>query len=72
MTDIFNNDESDFEMLSSQPEKERFLKVPEETTFKFKLDYSYSTEGKRKFGYKLKKGLDLPYKACVGGMQLQF
>lgn len=59
---------SGFEMLSSQGRKESFSMVPEDTVFRFKIFDSYKT---KKFGYKLKEGVELPCVKEVGGFLIK-
>ena len=54
-----------FELLSSQGGKEAFTEVPEEIAFRFKIIDATKT---RKFGYKLKAGVELPCLKDVGGL----
>ena len=61
------DDESDFEIFSSQPEKPVHETNPSEKKYKFKLIFS-SDEHPRKFCYVLKAGTKLPHVARnVGG-----
>ena len=60
-----DGDES-FELLSSQPEKAFFDRVPSDKVFKFKL--IPNSGNSRKICYKLKAGTELPHVAVnVGG-----
>ena len=61
------DDNSDFEFMSSQPDKKMYESAPQDTKFKFKLLFKDS-EKPRKIGYLLKAGIPLPYVASnVGG-----
>ena len=64
-----DNDDSNsgFMLLSSQPERKQFDKVPEETLFKFKIHTS-DQDGPRKVSYKLKEGRTLPYSTVISGL----
>ena len=59
------SDESDFEIMSSQPEKQVFSSAPEDIIFKFKVQPLVGSL--RKFGYRLKEGTNLPYTSFTGG-----
>ena len=59
------SDDSDFEILSSQPEKQIYSSVPNETIYKFKIQPLVGSS--RKFGYRLKQGTPLPYTTLTGG-----
>ena len=59
------SDESDFEIMSSQPEKQVFSSAPEDIIFKFKVQPLVGSL--RKFGYGLKEGTNLPYTSFTGG-----
>ena len=59
------SDESEFEIMSSQPERQAHSIVPEDTVFKFKVQPLVGVL--RKFGYKLKMGYKLPYTTTTGG-----
>ena len=56
---------SNFEMLSSQGKKNAYSEVPQETLFRFKIIETTKT---KKFGYKLKAGVELPCVKDVGGV----
>ena len=62
---------SGFEMISSQPDKLSYETVPEETVYRFKFLTSLMSTPK-KIGYKLKKGVSLPYSINSGGMFEKF
>ena len=59
-----NDEDSDFELCSSQPEKKVFDVVPEDKRYKFKV---MDPENSRKISYILKQGMRLPYSTNVGG-----
>ena len=59
--------DSDFEMISSQPDKLSYETVPDETVYRFKFFTSLISTPK-KIGYKLKKGVSLPHSINSGGM----
>ena len=59
------SDDSDFEILSSQPEKQVHASVPEELIYKFKVKTLVGSS--RKFGYRLKQGTRLPHTTYTGG-----
>ena len=70
----FEDSNSGFEMISSQPdkpsEKPSYKSVPEDQVFRFKFISQLETKPK-KVCYKLRKGLDLPYVTDSGGMYLK-
>ena len=55
---------SGFELISSQPERKQFDKVPKDSIFKFKVLVS---AGHRKICYKLREGTVLPYRTVISG-----
>jgi hypothetical protein len=59
------SDDSDFEIMTSQPEKLIYSSVPEEAIYKFKVQPLVGSL--RKFGYRLKQGTKLPYTTFTGG-----
>ena len=59
------SDDSEFEIMSSQPDKQIYSSVPEDKIYKFIVQPLVSN--KRKFGYRLKEGSKLPYTTLSGG-----
>jgi hypothetical protein len=63
MADVNEDSNSQFELMSSQPEPTLFDQVPKDTIFKIVVFKSNGVSSK--FGYKLAAGKPLPYKTTV-------
>ena len=68
----FDDSNSGFDLISSQPEIDYYSEVPEDKVYKFKF-LSASAEDdshKHKCRYNLKKGVALPYTTNSGGKNI--